>query len=132
MNEGLARLTNALEARYRVERELGVGGMATVYLAHDVRHDRQVALKVLRADLAATLGTERFLREVRITASLNHPHILPLLDSGEVDGLLFYVMPYAEAGTLRDRLQRETQLSVESALELRRGRRLAVLRDALR
>jgi eukaryotic-like serine/threonine-protein kinase len=118
MNEALARLTSALESRYRVERELGVGGMATVYLAHDVRHDRQVALKVLRADLAATLGTERFLREVRITASLNHPHILPLLDSGEVDGLLFYVMPYAEAGTLRDRLQRETQLGVESALEI--------------
>jgi serine/threonine-protein kinase len=118
MNEGLARLTSALESRYRVERELGEGGMATVYLAHDVRHDRQVALKVLRADLAATLGPDRFLREVRITASLNHPHILPLLDSGEVDGLLFYVMPYAEAGTLRDRLQRETQLSVESALEI--------------
>jgi eukaryotic-like serine/threonine-protein kinase len=112
------RLTSSLEGKYRVERELGSGGMATVYLAQDVRHDRKVALKVLRAELAAALGTERFLREVRITASLNHPHILPLLDSGEVDGQLYYVMPYAEEGTLRERLRRETQMNVETAVTI--------------
>ncbi|MGH7696094.1 MAG: protein kinase domain-containing protein, partial [Gemmatimonadaceae bacterium] len=116
--DATARLTSALAGRYRVERELGSGGMSTVYLAHDVRHDRKVALKVLLPDLAATIGTERFLREVRITASLSHPHILPLLDSDEVDGQLFYVMPYAEEGTLRDRLRRETQLSIEAALSI--------------
>jgi len=88
------RLSNALTGRYRVERELGAGGMATVYLAHDLRHDRDVAIKVLHPDLGAALGGERFLTEIRTTARLQHPHILPLLDSGDADGLLYYVMPY--------------------------------------
>jgi len=97
----MARVTVALADRYAVKRRLGVGGMATVYLAHDLRHDRDVAVKVLRPDLSATLGSERFLREIRITAQLNHPHILPLLDSGEADELLYYVMPYVAGGSLR-------------------------------
>src|SRR5690242_21102973 len=88
------RLTSALAGRYRLERELGRGGMATVYLAHDLRHDRDVAIKVLHQDLGAAVGAERFLAEIRTTARLQHPHILPLLDSGEVGGLLYYVMPY--------------------------------------
>jgi serine/threonine-protein kinase len=87
------RLSHALEARYRIERELGEGGMATVYLAHDLKHDRDVAIKVLHPDLGAALGGERFLSEIRTTARLQHPHILPLLDSGEADGLLYYDMP---------------------------------------
>src|SRR5689334_23459197 len=98
------RLTNALAGRYAIERELGQGGMATVYLAHDVRHDRRVALKVLRPELAAILGGERFLHEIKTTANLQHPHILSLFDSGEADGLVYYVMPYVEGESLRDRL----------------------------
>ncbi|HYC33374.1 MAG TPA: serine/threonine-protein kinase, partial [Gemmatimonadales bacterium] len=114
------RLRSALAPRYRLLREVGHGGMATVYLADDLRHDRRVAIKVLPPELAATLGPERFLREIRISAGLAHPHILPLLDSGEADGLLYYVMPYLEAETLRDRLARERQLPVADALRIAR------------
>src|SRR5512140_2326733 len=93
------RLAAALADRYRIERELGVGGMATVYLAHDLKHDRQVAIKVLKPELAAVLGAERFVVEIKTTAALSHPHILPLLDSGSADGFLFYVMPFIEGAT---------------------------------
>jgi serine/threonine-protein kinase len=114
----LFRLSAALAERYQVERELGHGGMATVYLAHDVRHDRFVALKVLRSELSAIVGAERFLHEIRTTAHLQHPHILPLHDSGEVNGTVFYVMPFVEGESLRDRLTRERQLPVEEALRI--------------
>src|SRR5579862_7122736 len=114
----LAGLTDALADRYRIEREIGRGGMATVYLAHDIRHDRDVAIKVLHADLGAALGSERFLTEIRTTARLQHPHILPLLDSGTADGLLFYVMPMVAGESLRDRLTRETQLPIAEAIRL--------------
>ncbi|HTX67468.1 MAG TPA: serine/threonine-protein kinase, partial [Opitutaceae bacterium] len=114
------RLTAALADRYAIERELGAGGMATVYLAHDVRHDRPVALKVLRPELSAILGGERFLAEIKTTANLQHPHILSLFDSGEADGLVFYVMPYVEGESLRDRLTREKQLPVEVAVSIAR------------
>src|SRR6186997_138949 len=106
--------------RYRVERELGAGGMATVYLAHDLRHDRDVAIKVLHADLGAALGAERFLAEIRTTARLQHPHILPLLDSGEAGGLLYYVMPLVAGETLRARLRREKQLPIADAVRIAR------------
>src|SRR5512135_1326837 len=106
MTDELTRLATRLTDRYRVERELGAGGMATVYLAHDLRHDRRVALKVLRPELAAILGGERFLKEIRLTANLQHPHILGLHDSGEADGLIYYVMPYVEGESLRERLTR--------------------------
>ena len=92
MTDAAARLSSALADRYRIERELGTGGMATVYLAHDLKHDRKVAIKVLHPDLAAALGAQRFLSEIKTTANLQHPHILPLHDSGEAGGLLFYVM----------------------------------------
>ena len=118
MSETLGRLSAALADRYAIERELGQGGMATVYLAHDVRHDRQVALKVLRPELAAILGAERFLAEIKTTANLHHPHILPLFDSGEADGFLFYVMPYVDDETLRDRLDRDRQLPVDEAVAI--------------
>jgi serine/threonine-protein kinase len=119
MNENaLERLDAALSGRYKVEREVGEGGMAKVYLAHDLRHGRSVALKVLKPDLAAVVGAERFLAEIRTTANLQHPHILPLYDSGEADGFLFYVMPYVEGETLRERLNREKQLAVEDALRI--------------
>jgi eukaryotic-like serine/threonine-protein kinase len=114
----LGRLTAALADRYRIERELGAGGMATVYLAEDLRHGRKVALKVLKPELAAVVGAERFLAEIRTTASLQHPHILPLHDSGEADSFLFYVMPYIEGETLQERLEREQQLPVEEALAI--------------
>ena len=104
--------------RYRLEREIGAGGMATVYLAQDVRHARRVALKVLRPELAAVIGAERFLAEIQLTANLQHPHILPLFDSGEADGYLFYVMPFVEGETLRDRLNREKQLAVPDAVRI--------------
>jgi serine/threonine-protein kinase len=113
----LERLRAALADRYRLERELGRGGMATVYLANDLRHDRPVALKVLKPELAAAVGADRFLREIRITARLTHPHVLPLLDSGEADGFLYYVMPYVEGESLRDRLNREKQLPLDDALQ---------------
>ena len=114
----LDRLKAALADRYTVEREIGRGGMATVYLARDLKHERQVAIKVLRPELAAALGPERFLREIKIAANLNHPHILPLHDSGETDGFLFYVMPYVEGESLRDRLDREKQLPIDDALRI--------------
>ena len=113
-------LAESLSDRYRVERELGQGGMATVYLAHDLRHDRDVAIKVLHPDLGAVLGGERFLSEIRTTARLQHPHILPLLDSGEADGLLYYVMPLVTGETLRARLERERQLPVDAAVLIAR------------
>ncbi len=112
------RLAAALADRYRIERELGAGGMATVFLAHDLKHDRKVALKVLRPELAAVIGAERFLSEIKTTANLQHPHILPLFDSGEANGSLFYVMPYVEGETVRDRLDREKQLPVADALRI--------------
>jgi serine/threonine protein kinase len=106
--------------RYSIERELGRGGMATVYLAHDVRHDRPVALKVLRPELGQALGPERFLREIRLAARLQHLHILPVFDSGETAGLLWYAMPYIEGESLRERLCREGQMAVEDALHITR------------
>lgn len=106
------RLKATITHRYAVERELGSGGMATVYLARDLKHGRQVAIKVLRPELAATLGPERFIREIKILAKLTHPHILPLFDSGEADQFLYYVMPYVEGESLRQRLENEGKLSV--------------------
>jgi serine/threonine-protein kinase len=114
----LERLTTALADRYRVDRELGAGGMATVYLAHDLRHERDVAIKVLHPDLGAALGADRFLAEIKTTAKLQHPHILPLLDSGAADGLLYYVMPFVRGETLRSKLDRERQLAIEEAVQL--------------
>ena len=114
------RLNAALAGRYAIERELGSGGMATVYLAHDVKHHRPVAVKVLRPEVAAALGPDRFLREVEIAARLNHPHILALYDSGETNGFLFYVMPYVAGESLRHRLEREKQLPIEEALAITR------------
>jgi serine/threonine-protein kinase len=111
-------LHTALADRYRIERELGAGGMATVYLAQDLRHHRQVAVKVLKPELAAVIGAERFLSEIRTTANLQHPHILPLFDSGEAQGQLFYVMPFVEGISLRDRLTREKQLPIPEALRI--------------
>ena len=113
-----ARLQPSLDGRYRIDRELGAGGMATVYLAEDLRHHRKVAIKVLHAELSAILGTERFLKEIELTANLQHPHILPLFDSGSADGLLFYVMPFVEGETLRGRLDRERQFPVADAVRI--------------
>lgn len=112
------RLAHALTGRYRIDRELGRGGMATVYLAHDIKHSRAVAIKVLRPELTLALGPERFLREIAVTARLDHPHILPLLDSGEEGGLLYYVMPFVEGESLRERLNRERQLPLDDALTI--------------
>ena len=109
----ITRLVAALADRYRIERELGAGGMATVYLAHDLRHDRKVAIKVLRPELAAVIGAGRFLREIKTIATLQHPHILGLIDSGEVNGTAYYVMPFVEGESLRDRLNREKQLPMQ-------------------
>ncbi|HEX5631957.1 MAG TPA: serine/threonine-protein kinase, partial [Gemmatimonadales bacterium] len=120
MPENRERLRSALAERYRVERELGAGGMATVYLAEDLKHRRKVAIKVLRPELAAALGAERFLREIETTASLHHPHILPLFDSGTAEGWLYYVMPYVEGETLRDRISREGRLSLDETLQVAR------------
>jgi Tol biopolymer transport system component len=120
MSEVIARLSSALADRYRIEREIGRGGMATVYLARDLKHDRDVALKVLRPELAAVLGVNRFLNEIRISARLDHPHILTLIDSGAADGFLYYVMPFVRGESLRDRLQREKQLKVDEALDITR------------
>jgi len=118
MAELLARLQAALDGRYRIEGEIGSGGMAVVYLADDLKHHRPVALKVLKPELAAALGPERFLREIEIAAQLHHPHILPLYDSGEADGFLFYVMPYEEGRSLRDRLRTEGELPVGEAVRV--------------
>ena len=115
-----SQLTAALSDRYRIERELGAGGMATVYLAEDLKHDRKVALKVLKPELGVALGAERFLAEIRTTARLQHPHILPLLDSGVADGLLYYVMPFVSGETLRARLTRDRQLPMADALRIAR------------
>jgi serine/threonine-protein kinase len=120
MSDVPSRLSAALAGRYRVERELGAGGMATVFLAHDLKHGRDVAIKVLHPDLGAALGAERFLSEIKTTAKLQHPHILPLLDSGEADGLLYYVMPYVAGETLRSRLAREKQLPMDDVALLAR------------
>src|SRR5215203_6035248 len=113
-------LRAALAGRYNLARELGAGGMATVYLAHDLRHDRKVAIKVLKPELAAVLGADRFIQEIKTTASLQHPHILPLFDSGSADGILFYVMPYIEGVTIREKLNRETQFGVDEAVRIAR------------
>jgi serine/threonine-protein kinase len=118
MTDTVDRLSGAVRDRYRVERELGSGGMATVYLAEDVKHHRRVAIKVLHPELSAVLGTDRFLKEIALTASLQHPNILPLFDSGSADGLLYYVMPYVEGDTLRDRLTHERQLPVADAARI--------------
>src|SRR5512141_1503407 len=118
------RLATARSERYRIERELGRGGMATVYLAHDIKHDRKVALKVLKPELAAVLGADRFVQEIKTTAALQHPHILPLFDSGRAVGreggteFLYYVMPYVEGETLRAKLDRETQLGIDEAVRI--------------
>jgi eukaryotic-like serine/threonine-protein kinase len=120
MSDVATRLSTALADRYRIERELGAGGMATVYLAHDSKHDRDVAIKVLHPDLGAALGSERFLSEIRTTARLQHPHILPLLDSGEANGLLYYVMPLVIGETLRGRMRRERQLPIAEAVRIAR------------
>jgi serine/threonine-protein kinase len=114
------RLDQGLEGRYSVERELGQGGMAIVFLAHDLRHDRKVALKVLRPEVATEIGADRFLREIKMAAGLTHSHILPLYDSGNVDGLLFYVMPNMEGNSLRERLDSEKQLPLDVALRITR------------
>ena len=114
------RLADGLSTRYTLDRELGQGGMAVVFLAHDLRHDRQVALKVLRPEISEEIGAERFLREIKLAAGLTHPHILPVFDSGESDGLLFYVMPSMEGRSLRERLERETQLPLNDALRIAR------------
>jgi serine/threonine protein kinase len=114
------QLATALGDRYRVERELGHGGMAVVFLAEDLKHRRPVAIKVLKPELSAVLGSERFLREIAIAATLQHPHILPLYDSGQAGGLLYYVMPFVEGESLRQRLAREQQLPLDVALQITR------------
>ena len=118
MSGNTERLNTALAGRYRIERQLGQGGMATVYLAQDVKHDRKVAVKVLKPELAAVLGAERFVVEIKTTAALQHPHILSLFDSGTAQGFLYYAMPYIEGETLRGKLNRETQLGVDEAVRI--------------
>jgi serine/threonine-protein kinase len=120
LSDAAGRLASALADRYRIERELGQGGMATVYLAHDLKHDRKVALKVLKPELAAVLGADRFVVEIKTTAALQHPHILPLFDSGTAGGFLYYVMPYVEGESLRIKLDRETQLGIDEAVRITR------------
>jgi eukaryotic-like serine/threonine-protein kinase len=118
LHEVLPRLSAALSDRYRLERELVAGGMATVFLAEDLRHDRDVAVKVLRPDLSAVIVPERFFEEIADTACLQHPHLLPVFDSGDADGLLFYVMPYLAGESLRERLNRERQLGTDEAVQI--------------
>jgi serine/threonine-protein kinase len=118
VTDPISRLNEALEGRYRIERQLGEGGMATVYLADDLRHGRKVALKVLKPELAAVIGAERFLAEIKTTANLQHPHIPPLFDSGEANTFLFYVMPYVERETLREKIDRERQLPVAEGVRI--------------
>src|SRR6187401_1723754 len=120
IGETAIRLGAALADRYRIERELGAGGMATVYLAHDLKHERQVAIKTLKPELAAVLGAERFIVEIKTTAALQHPHILPLFDSGEADGFLYHVMPYIQGETIREKLNRETQFAIDDAVRIAR------------
>ena len=117
----LSRLQTALFGRYSVMNEIGRGGMATVCLARDLRHDRDVAIKILHPELGANLGVERFLSEIRTTANLQHPNILPLFDSGTADGLVFYVMPFINGESLRDRMKREKQLPVKDAVHIAQG-----------
>src|SRR6476619_8230224 len=119
--DAITQLKESLSDRYEIEREIGAGGMATVYLARDIRHDRHVALKLLNPDLGAVLGVERFLAEIKVTANLQHPNILALFDSGEAGGLLFYVMPYVDGESLRTRLGHERRLSVEEAVSISRS-----------
>src|SRR5215831_18043690 len=126
MPEVPGALADALSGRYRIDRQIGVGGMATVYLARDLRHDRDVAIKVLKPDLAAVVGPDRFVKEIRTIAHLKHPHILPLFDSGSAGGFLFYVMPYIEGESLRDRVRRERRLPVPDVVKI-----LRELADAL-
>src|SRR5215211_9012703 len=118
MNPALERLRGAVANDYTIDRELGSGGMATVYLAQDCKHERLVALKVLHPDLAATLGPDRFLREIKLAARLNHPHILPLHDSGEAGGFLYYVMAYVEGESLRAKLDRGGELPIHDAIKI--------------
>src|SRR5262249_45478488 len=112
----ISQLSTGLDGRYSVEREIGSGGMATVFLARDLRHDRHVALKVLKPELGVVLGADRFLSEIRVTAALQHPNLLPLFDSGESGGLVYYVMPFVDGETLRQKLDREKQLPVDEAV----------------
>ena len=118
MTDSFASFTTAIASRYRIERELGQGGMATVYLAHDVKHGRNVALKVLRDDVTHTVGADRFLREIQLAARLNHPNIIALFDSGEIDGVLFYVMPAVDGQSLRELLDVQIQLPVADAVRI--------------
>src|SRR5881628_3887193 len=118
MDSILDALREALKDRYRVDDQIGRGGMATVYSAQDLRHDRRVAIKVLSPDLAASLGAERFAREIRIAARLSHPNILTIYDSGTAGTLLFYVMPYVDGESLRDRLKREHQIGIDAAIDI--------------
>ena len=120
MPDALERIRVALATRYRIEREVGSGGMATVYLADDPKHHRKVAVKVLRPELAASLGADRFLREIEIAARLSHPHILPLYDSGHAKGFLYYVMPYVEGESLRAWLHRGGELPIGEAVRILR------------
>ncbi len=120
MSDTPERLSTALEGRYTVGRKLGEGGMAVVFLAHDERHERDVALKILKPELASEIGADRFLREIKLAARLTHPHILPLFDSGDADGLLFYVMPYIDGESLRERLNRDGQLPLGLVVEMTR------------
>jgi serine/threonine-protein kinase len=122
----------ALSERYRLERELGRGGMSVVFLARDLRHDRDVAIKLLNPEIAAAVGAERFLREIRITARLQHPHVLPLIDSGEADGFPFYVMPYVNGESLRSRLSREGELPISVGVRHGQRSRLEELRSGER
>src|SRR6478735_7816208 len=121
------RLRDALAGSYVLDRELGRGGMSSVFLAQDLKHDRWVAIKVLHPELAASMGPDRFLQEITLAARLNHPHILPLFDSGNADGLLYYVMPYVEGESLRERLDREQQLPIDETI--RHGRAIASALD---
>ena len=126
MPDGPAALSEALKDHYALERELGRGGMATVYLARDLRYDRLVALKVLHAELAQTLGPERFQREIMVAARLQHPHILTVLDSGEAAGHLWFTMPFVEGESLRERIRRERQLPAEDAIQIGHAAALAL------
>ena len=130
MSELAQRLEKGLAGRYTVERVLGEGGMAVVFLANEVRHDRKVALKVLRPELGSEIGADRFLREIKLAAGLTHHHILPLYDSGQTDGLLFYVMPNMEGKSLRERLDKEKQLPLDEALRISREVASSNLRPA--
>src|SRR6202171_3756151 len=118
MSDASASLANTLADRYTIERLLGQGGMATVHLAEERKHKRKVAIKVLKQEFAASVGAERFLREIGIAARLSHPHIVPLIDSGESDGSLYYVSPYVPGGSLRDRLNRDKKLSIDDAVRI--------------